>query len=336
MALTGINYPWLNYGWDFGHPPDGWSGGQDVEAFRAAQRATLRADLQALAQAGVTVLRWFLLADGLAYGTGASAPQDDGDFFVLPPGDPWIRQLQADFAATLEVCHETGVQLLPSLIDFHFCFAPTAAAPGVIKGGRAPVLQQDLQRGLFLDTVLDPLLEASAARPSAIYAWEPMNEPEWCTGGSEWRFWERPASANRTISRQDMRAFLKDAVRRINTAGFVSTVGFAHWDTIRDWDAEDWDIGLQQYHYYAQGGAPLPEASAVTAQPCLLGEFASLPAKAWPNGFATLDARLKHIADAGYAGALPWSMRATDDATLWNQEQHLALARHTGRDRAEA
>jgi hypothetical protein len=275
------------------------------------------------------VIRWFLLADGMTYG----APQSDGDFWVLPPGDPWIRQMVADFRQVLDVCARTRVKLIPSLIDFHFCFAPAEVQPGIVKGGRAMVLQQDLQRGLFLETVLDPLLEASQAKREAIHSWEPMNEPEWCTGGSEWKFWQRPASPNRTVSREDMRAFLKAAVRRINQAGFVSTVGFAHWDTIRDWDAEDWEIGLQQFHYYAQGGAALPAAAEVTSQPCLLGEFATTPAKAWPSGAQTLEARLRESRDLGYVGALPWSMRASDDATLWNQEQQLALARFTSVER---
>lgn len=334
MALTGINYPWLNYGWDFGDPPPGWSGGQETEAFRAGQRETIRRDLREMAALGLNVVRWFVLADGLSYGTGASAPREDGRFFVLPPGDPWTRRMVADFRQLLDLCAEAGVKLLPSLIDFHWCFAMSTVSEGVVKGGRAVVLQDDMQRRIFLDTVLEPLLEASRQRPEAIYAWEPMNEPEWCTGGSEWKFWQRPTSKNRTVSREDMRAFLKDGVERVNRAGFVSTIGFAHWDTIRDWDTEDWGIGLQQFHYYAQGGAELPAAAEVTSQPCLLGEFASLPAKAWPGEAQSLDARLRRAVELGYAGSLVWSMRATDDATLWNADQRVILASYQGRPAA--
>lgn len=331
MALTGINYPWLNYGWDFGDPPPGWSGGLETGAFRAAQREGIAKDLKAIATSGMTVVRWFLLADGLSYGTGPQMPGEAGRFHMLPPGDPWMRQCVEDFRNLLDVCVASGVKLIPSLLDFHWCFARTLVSETVAKGGRYSVFQDDMHRRLFLDTVLDPLLEASRARPEAIYAWEPMNEPEWCTGGSEWKFWQKPTSKNRNVSREDMRAFLKEGVRRVNQAGFVSTVGFAHWDTIREWDTEDWEIGLQQFHYYAQGDAELPPAEAVTAQPCLLGEFASQPAKPWPGAAQALDARLRRAGELGYAGSLLWSMRATDDASLWNEGQHQLVASFLGR-----
>lgn len=330
MAITGINYPWLNYGWDFGDPPVGWTGGKEPEAFRAAQRETIARDLKEIAALGMTVVRWFLLADGLSYGLGRSAPHENGRFFVLPPGDPATERLVADFRQLLDLAAAAGVKLIPSLIDFHWAFAPTRVGEGVVKGGRAVVLSDERQRRIFLDSVLEPLLEASRAKPEAIYAWEPMNEPEWCTGGSEWKFWQRPTSKNRNVSREDMHDFLRESIERVNQAGFVSTIGFAHWDTIADWGTDDWGIGLQQFHYYAQGGAALPAAAAVTSQPCLLGEFASLPSKAWPGEAQTLDARLRQAAELGYAGSLLWSMRATDDATLWNGEQQVLLANYTG------
>ena len=331
MAFTGINYPWLNYGWDFGDPPAGWTGGKEPELFRAEQRQTIAADLRDIAALGLNVVRWFVLADGLSYGLGAGAPQAKDRFFVLPPGDPAIHRMVADFRQLLDLCAAAGVKLIPSLIDFHWCFPVSMVSAGVGKGGRSVVVRDETQRRIFLDSVLEPLLAASREKPEAIYAWEPMNEPEWCTGGSEWKFWERPTSKNRTVSREDMRDFLKDGVERVNRAGFVSTIGFAHWDTIRAWDTEDWGIGLQQFHYYAQGGADLPAAADVTSQPCLLGEFASLPAKAWPGEAQTLDARLKRATELGYTGSLLWSMRATDDASLWNQEQRVILANYTGR-----
>ena len=48
-------------------------------------------------------------------------------------------------------------------------------------------------------------------------------------------------------------------------------------------------------------------------------------------GAATLDQRLAESQAAGYVGALPWSMRASDDASLWNEQQQLAVAKFTQR-----
>ncbi len=325
-TVTGINYPWLNYGWDFGEPPAGWTGGLNRKAFRAAQQAALAKDLRDLRALGMEVVRWFVLADGLTYGTGDFAPQGDGRFLVLPPGDGAIGSIVTDFSDVLRLCADAGVKLLPSLIDFHWCFPMKKVGEGLVKCGRAAVLQDEIQRRIFLDTVLDPLLEASLTYPNSIYAWEPINEPEWCTSGSPWKFWERE-SDNKTVSRSDMKAYIRESVARINARGFLSTVGFAHWDTIGEWDAEDLDIGIQQFHYYAQGGAELPAAAAVTSRPCLVGEFASSPGMAWPCETQTLDQRLRKVRELGYAGSLLWSMRATDEATLWNEQQRIIVAR---------
>jgi len=329
--MVGINYPWLNYGWDFGDPPVGWTGGRTTANFRASTRDRIAADLREIAALGMEVVRWFVLADGLAYGTGAVAPKEDGRFFVLPPGDPWTRQMVADFAFVLDLCAEAGVKLLPSLVDFHWCFAPDVLDGGsVVKGGRAAVLRDADQRRIFFDTVLEPLLEASKARRESIYAWEVMNEPEWCTGHSKWKFWQKQATKNKNMPREDMRAFLKEGVRRVNAAGFVSTIGWAEWHTIRDWGTEDWGIGLQQFHYYPKDNGALPRALDVTSQPCLLGEFASDPAKLWPGAAQALNARLQHIRDLGYAGALIWSMAAKDEYTLWNADQRRLITLYSG------
>lgn len=325
MKVIGINYPWLNYGWDFGEPPAGWTGGLDREAFRAAQLITVAGDLAHLRESGMDVVRWFVLADGLTYGSGEFAPREDGHFLVLPPGDDAIRSVVADFSAVLELCASAGVKLIPSLIDFHWCFSAQAAGSGYAKCGRAAVLRDDIQRQIFLDTVLDPLLEASRKRPESIYAWEPINEPEWCTLGPAWKVWER-ADQKKTTSLHDMRAYIQESVSRINKSGFQSTVGFAHWDTIAGWNAQDLGISLQQFHYYAQAGAQLPAAREVTSQPCLIGEFASAPSMPWPSQTQSLDSRLRAASRLGYEGALVWSMKAADEATLWNKEQAVLLA----------
>lgn len=296
--IKGINYPWMDYGWDFGVPPSGWTGGQEQEQFRASRRARIAADLRRLAGEGFSVVRWFVLADG----RGLPAQWD-------PEA---IRPLAADFEVLLQQCEQAGIRLLPSLIDFHWCLPPIAAGPAVRKGGRARLVRDSDRRHLLLDQLLDPLLEVSRLHREHIFAWEVMNEPEWVTLVTTWRFWERLFPGRRTVPLPAMQAFLREAVQRINGAGFVSTIGWAHWRTIRDWKTEGWGIGLQQFHYYGQARRPLPPAGAVCSGPCLVGEFASAPDPAWPDGARNLEERLRRIEDAGYTGALVWSLNATD------------------------
>ena len=307
--ILGANYPWLNYGWDFGLPPPAWTGGRSAQEFRAEQRRTIAADLRHAADLGLSVVRWFLLGDG------AGAP--------AAPGHSGVQPLLDDFSAVLDLCAESRVQLLPSLIDYRWCLPAAVVAPDVVQGGRASTLFDPRQRDLFLDGVLEPLLEVSRRRPAAIHAWEAMNEPEWAARAPRWKFWDHRRSA--------MQAFLRDAVRRINTSGFVSTIGWAHWRTIRAWKTEDWGLGLQQIHYYAQGGAALPPARGVCDGPCLVGEFATSPDQPWPDGARTLEQRVQRLRDAGYAGALLWSLRARDSATRWTPVEQAQIARIAGR-----
>ena len=78
---------------------------------------------------GISVVRWFILADGLTYGVGAEAPVPDrtvkGGWRFEPP--PLTAEFLQHFETLLErfsaACADTrpAIQLLPVLIDFHFC-----------------------------------------------------------------------------------------------------------------------------------------------------------------------------------------------------------------------
>jgi len=56
--LVGINYPWINYGWDFGDPPPGWTGGKSLAEWRAKQQREIVADLSKFASLGLFAVRW--------------------------------------------------------------------------------------------------------------------------------------------------------------------------------------------------------------------------------------------------------------------------------------
>src|SRR5262249_19975092 len=187
---VGVNYPWLDYGWDFGLGRSAWRGA------RATPRwyAEIDEDLHHLEDLGVSVVRWFILADGLTYGTNAEAPRLTGWVrrqwhFDPPPLDKEIlahfSELFARFAAANQVSTHR-IQLLPVFIDFHFCqpgILPVMvpARPGSsttvpdrawVKRGRADAISNERKRTRFLEAALDPLLTASQQYPDVVYAWE--------------------------------------------------------------------------------------------------------------------------------------------------------------------
>jgi hypothetical protein len=345
---VGINYPWINYGWDFGDPPPTWNGGRSLTEWRAQKRQQIADDFRDFARLGIFAVRWFMLADGLNYGMGSDAPQTDGadwSFAPLPAGRPFYQQMADDFEFVLQTCAELKLKLVPSLIDFHFCFPGSVADQnnGVIKCGRADVVLDPAKREMFFDLALEPLLAISLKYPQTIYAWEPINEPEWCTQKKSFLGLRRKPDPNRTVPPETMREFITQANGRINekklpdgSPAFASTIGFAHWETISDWDADELGITLQQFHYYAQDDQAMPGYDLNLNAPCFIGEFASAVERPWPElrefGMAqTLPERLRWVAEKGYCSAFLWSARASDQATLWTRDEHREIAAYLQR-----
>jgi hypothetical protein len=196
---VGVNYPWCNYGWDFGLGPPPWMGGRSDPQWYDQ----IDSHLQRFQNLGINVVRWFILADGLTYGTGNDAPSLDpaaeGEWrFNPPPPEPEFLQHFEELLRRFENAArgaQQSIQLLPVLIDFHFCdpgcmplTTPDAANPqgttpdpDWVKKGRADAITDADKRKRFLDLVFDQLLGISRNHSSAIYAWELINEPDWIT-----------------------------------------------------------------------------------------------------------------------------------------------------------
>ena len=177
---VGVNYPWLDYGWDFGLGPPEWRGNRTTPRWYGE----VNKQLEHLHDLGITVVRWFVLADGLTYGTGDSAPTLNGGRWRFDPPvlgtdilehfDELLQRISA-----FNTSRTAPVRLLPVLIDFHFCSPGTmpvlqpdpvdplgtVANPGWVKQGRADAILDPAKRRRFLDRVLGPLLEVLATPP---------------------------------------------------------------------------------------------------------------------------------------------------------------------------
>ena len=68
---VGVNYPWKNYVWDFGMGPYSYS--------ESKWKKAVQEDLTQLKNLGIFAVRWFILADGLTYGTGTKHGRQTGD-----------------------------------------------------------------------------------------------------------------------------------------------------------------------------------------------------------------------------------------------------------------
>lgn len=309
---VGVNYPWFDYGWDFGLGPPGWRGG------RTTPRWFDHVDghLGKLHDLGIGVVRWFILADGLAYGSGDDAPRPDGGFEPPPLDADFIEhfeELLRRFARTA-TADAQPIQLLPVLIDFHFCQDAMPTDPGWVKQGRADAIRDPLKRSRFLTAVLDPLLHVSARHPDTIYAWDLINEPDWITKG-----WHFNLFGDSPVSELAMKGFLEDGKQRIRAAGFKPTIGFGSIDTLRQ---SGMTAEINQFHYYPDGQAALEPHRFDPRFPGIIGEFATATTDVWPelaSDAQTVADRLRLAMERGYPLAIPWSFRAQDRHTVWSE-----------------
>jgi hypothetical protein len=332
---VGVNYPWFDYGWDFGVAPPKWRRDDDVPNW--VRR--VRAQLHHFAGIGITVIRWFVLGDGLTYGMGADAPKLDkgarqGDVWRFAP--PILSdEVQEHFDALLQQFDQVNkqvprpIRLLPVLIDFKFC------DPGIYIVGEDPNRQQSVpdedwvkqgradaiirSPSQFIIRVLQPLLQLSRAHADTIYAWDLINEPEWIT--NNWHL-DRHTQGRLPVDESSMRDFLEDGKSAIRQAGFKCTIGFRSIETIRRTRIF---ADINQFHHYRDFDPALQQNPFVDRRyPGIIGEFAtSANQDTWQElrqrGLSQrVLERLKFAQRQRYELAIAWSFTNPDSRSSWN------------------
>jgi len=288
--VVGVNLPWIGYGTDVGasawHPTGGLAARPDALDLLDRTLAALAAD-------GVSVVRTFLLCD---LRSGIRFADDGGpvglDEAVFP-----------DIDALLAAARRHGVRLMPVLLDFHLC-KPGRIVDGVQLGGRSRLLDDPGARLALVDLVLRPIVERYGD-DEAIAAWDVMNEPEWCLEGG-------PLSRRTGVAFDPLQEFLRLTVRCIRTSArqpvTIGCAGTHRLELVRP-------LGLDFYqvHWYERFGWSALERPVADldlgGRPVILGEF--------PGRSRSVADVLKAAKRAGYAGALVWSMLATDDQSAY-------------------
>jgi len=287
---AGANLPWQRYGCDFG--ANAWQPGGGVAA--RDRQEQLAPALEAMAQGGAQVVRWFLLGDGRAGlrldAKGRAAGLDD--------------HVYADMEAALVLASSYGLGVMFVLTDFLW-FRRAEVVRGVrLFGKRGLVAKADRQAEL-LDRVFTPLLERFGS-DSRVYAWDAFNEPEWAVLGLG------TVDAQAALLDTQMRAYLRELVGRIRaTTRQRATVGLAGPRGLGL--VRGLDLDFYQWHWYdkVEGVTPLaqPVAEHQVDRPVLLGEFPTRGSSRTPDVIHSV-ARA-----AGYGAAWPWSLLAEDEAT---------------------
>jgi hypothetical protein len=304
-----VNYPWLNYGRDFGESPWGYSGVSSVPSGSA-----VAADFAQIKSAGVSVVRWFLLCDGRSGIRFENEVPTAFDSFFFK-----------DLAAALALAAQSGLKICFSLFDFLWLQSPDKSRPQL--PGRAALLTP-CGREALLQNILIPLFREFRAHP-ALYAWEIVNEPEWAIP----EFQPSPVAQ---LSMANARAFFAEVAEAIHTeARLPATLGSARLQWVRAWA----EIGLDslQAHYYPklESDQRLTLAQQISRlqdidTPLWIGE---LPANdpAFPD--YSLTSALTACRNAGLAGAGVWRWRppesGSEDSSFGTVQPQTLLAWNT-------
>ncbi|MCC7531440.1 MAG: cellulase family glycosylhydrolase [Candidatus Melainabacteria bacterium] len=284
---AGINYPWNHYGRDFGANGWGHSGVSEPK-----ESARVEADFQTMQDHGVQITRWFVFGDARS-GIKTSA---DGTPIGLD------EQVFADFDRAVGIARSHKIYVIFVLFDY-LLVERASAKDGVTMGGRRDWIVDARKRKALIENVITPLMTRYGKEP-IVAAWEVMNEPEWAM---RIRLKNKPHQ----VRVAEMQKFVSEIVQAIHEhSDRPATVGSASPRYIKYWRKAGLD--LYQYHYYPRlegrlyPSSQYSHAALALDKPLILGEFPTQAPFTQPLDY--LDSALAN----GCAGALGWSLRATD------------------------
>lgn len=285
--MPGINYPWNHYGRDFGANAWGHTG---VSIPIEAQR--IDADFEEMKKHGAQITRWFVFGDARS---GIIVAQDG-----TPIG--LDEHVLSDLDAAVSIARKHKVYVIFVLFDF-LLVEKASVKDGVTMGGRRDWILDARKRKALIENVITPILKRYGKEP-IVAAWEVMNEPEWAM---RLRLKNQPHQ----VKIAEMQKFVAEIVQAIHAnSDRPATVGSASPRYLKYW--RNVGLDLYEYHYYPKlEGRLYPSVAYSHAglnldKPLILGEFPTDAPLTQPVDY--LDNALSN----GCAGALGWSMRATD------------------------
>jgi hypothetical protein len=320
--------------------------------------STINNDMLHLRGMGFFAVRWFILGDGGHYGQlprldehgvwhmddiPRARPRRGNDHkWYVDSVSQLTPEFMDDFIRMVRAVSNAHMKLIPTLIDFGFCFDGDPTGRSLVKCGRYELINDDAKRAQFLDLTLRALVDRvnREGLQSTIYAWELINEPEWCTNvlwplsssslPASWLLLESIARTGWSNTRQPnvpldkMKAFIREGCSIINGARFRSTVGFSAYDSPRDltgsvhgWNDAELGVTLHQCHFYGDLDN-LDNHIWSHEFPCILGELPDgrrmVTEESGEQQLLSLYARLHKVAERGYPAVFIWPMHKPQGA----------------------
>jgi hypothetical protein len=256
----------------------------------------MAANLRRLKDAGISVVRIWLMGDGNNYDGEVEFgfSKDRGLFWDSRPPGRVHPAFVTDFTTLLDIFADAKMRIIPVLVDFAFFDDPNPAGlgggvrtphPGVVKTdldysrGKRSIAENPAHLKTFVEGTLNPLLDVAAARKDVIYAFDVFNEPYWCVGRITGSLFGRRMDTNVVAG------FLKACVGAVRAHGLPATIGHRYYGDITG-TFKDVPADRPQFHYYDK--RPYDDLPNLTVPPVaqqikeaggrkpFLGEFGSV------------------------------------------------------------
>lgn len=270
---SGLNLPWINYGWDIGHNP--WGG---AHGGFSSNLVRLDSDFAYMAAHKVKKVRVWIFGDlrsAMIFDETGRPTEFDEHVF-------------ADMDALVTVAEKYNIQLICVLFDY--TIADGVLYEGTNKVGEHPELILDETNRIITASLVSPFVNRYKNR-HCIYGWDMMNEPEYTI----------------TFSSGFTQTFLNNLANFVRSTDPTAkiTFGAKNRGSVSDW--ADYNYNLAQFHYYdaMETSFPFnyPASSLGLKYPVLIGECQPT------NVASKLDSAFAN----GYAGVLFWSLNADYD-----------------------
>lgn len=272
ITHSGVNLPWINYGWDLGANP--WGG--EPGGFYA-NRASLEADFAYMRANHIKLCRVFL------FGDFRSGLERDGDGHIVGL-DPYVVP---DMETLIDVAMTNNIRLIPVLMDCTLADEITHEN-GTPVGEYPEYITNATFKEQLLTNALQPFLEQFGERET-VYAWDIMNEPRLATA----------------VSQSDILAFVEDVAAMIRISAPEARLTVGHYDRYHLAEHGNAVTDLTQIHYYENMSTYWDfntPALEISDKPTFFGEVQP----------EQIEYKLNTALSNGYAGILFWSLNGDD------------------------
>ncbi|MCM8818062.1 MAG: cellulase family glycosylhydrolase [Candidatus Omnitrophica bacterium] len=212
---SGINLPWINYGWDVGRNP--WE--KEKHGGFSSNKNILFDKFMFFKNSGMEVIRVFLFCD---FRSGVIFDKFGNCFF-----DEYVYN---DFKTLVETAKETNIKILPVLFDYTICDG-VSSENGVPVGEHKEIFYDfKIQKKLL--KLFETFFEKIESK-NVIYGWDIINEPE-----------------HMNVNQEKLEIFINSFIKIIkkHRKNEPVTVGSFSQNSLKNYKKFNFDF--YQFHYY--------------------------------------------------------------------------------------